>query len=227
MRPRILLLTILALFLLASGCSGLIPGGGSDGNATQVPKTIVYDGAITVSVKNSQNLAGTTIGYQGKSADGRALLVIDGLQAPKQTADSVTFKGSQFPGVLIGLNTRVGTYDQNTVNLFGTIHIEIQDPRPDARPPASEMITAFSIPVQYYVNLNDAIPGTLIQYLGNSPDGAKFSNVGEFPYRQQFDSIVWSGHLRDKVGLHLDLRLISAADDKAAVFGTAQVRFEK
>ncbi len=227
MRPQFLLLTFVLLALLASGCAGLLPGGDGGGIITPAPHTITYDGAITVSVKNSQNLAGTTIGYQGKSADGRALLVINGLQAAKQTADSVTYKGSQFPGVLIDLNTRVGTYDQNTVNLFGTIHLEIQDPKPDARPLAQDLITAFSIPVQYNVNLNESIPGTLIQYLGQSSDGAKFSNVGEFPFRQQFDSLVWNGHLRDKVGLKLDLRLVSASEDKAALVGTAQVRFEK
>ncbi|MGB8646822.1 MAG: hypothetical protein WCF84_16395 [Anaerolineae bacterium] len=227
MRPQILLLTLCAVVMLLAGCSGQIPGGGIIGNTPVSGQTITYDGAINLSIKNGQPLAGTNLGYQGKSTDGRALLVIGSLQAPKQSLDSVTYKGSPVAGVVLDLSTRVGTYDQNTVNLIGTIHIEIQDPHPTANPPAAAQLTAYALPVQYNVNLNETIPGTLIQYLGQTPDGAKFSNVGEFPYRQQFDSVVWSGHLRDKVGLSLDLRLVSASEDKAALAGTAQIRFEK
>ncbi len=227
MRPQTLLLALCALLFTLAGCSGQLSGGVIVGNTPSAAKTITYDGAINLSIKNGQPLAGTGLGYQGKSADGRALLLVNGLQAPKQTLDSLNYKGTPVPGVVLELTTRVGTYDQNGVNLIGTIHLEIQDPQLNANPSQGDQLTAFAIPVQYNVSLNDVVPGTLIQDLGQTPDGAKFSNVGEFPYRQQFDSVVWNGHLRDKVGLRLDLRLISASEDKAALAGTAQIRFEK
>ena len=100
MRPQFLILTLVLLGLLSGGCAGLLPVETVGGIPTS-NNNLTFDGAISVSIKNSQNLVGTTLGYQGKSADGRAMLVINGLQAAKQTADSVTYKGSQFPGVII------------------------------------------------------------------------------------------------------------------------------
>ncbi len=229
MRLAFLLLLLTALLAL-SGCAGFILPGGDGGGGGAVPtaaQTITFDGAITVSVKNGGTLPGTNLGYQGKSADGRALLLVNGQQAAKQLADSVYYSGAPVPGATLRLSTRVGTYDQNAVNLIGTVHVEVQDPHIDANMPAQDQITAFGIPVQYSVGKGQAIPGTFIQYLGQTQEGAQFSNIGEFPYRQQFDSVVWNGHLRDKVALRLDLRLISSSDESAALVGTAQIRFEK
>ncbi len=212
--------------LALTGCIGdLLPGGGN--LPTTVSNQIVYDGALSVSIKNGQTLAGTNLGYEGKSTDGRALLIIGGEQAPKSTADSVNFVGSPVAGTQLKLNTRVGTYDNTTINLIGTVHILVLDPQPQAGDLAPEAITAFGIPVQYSVNKNEFVPGSTVQFLGQTQEGAQFSGVGQYPYRQQFDSVVWIGHLRDKIGVRLDLRLLNSSDDSATLVGTAQVRFEK
>ncbi len=227
MRSRSVLLALLALVLLLPACASQFLPGGLPGNLGVQTPVLTYDGAITVVIKNGMPLAGTNLGYQGKSVDGRALLLIGGQQAAKQLADSVNFSGTIVPGTSVRLNTRVGPYDQSSVNLIGTVHIEIEDAQPNAAEPSQDIITAFGIPVQYRVNRGDSIPGTLVQFLGQTSQGAQFSNLGEFPYRSQLDSVVWNGHLRDKVALKLDLRLLNASEDNAALVGTAQIRFEK
>jgi hypothetical protein len=229
MNPRILFPTLFLSALLFVACAGPslplpLPGGG---DTPAAGSDLTYDGALSITVKNGQNYPGTDVGYQGKSADGRALLVIGGEQAAKSTLDSVNFSGVLVPGTQLNLTTRVGTYDQNAVTLLGTVHIVIQDPHPQAGDPSPNQITAFSVPVQYTVNKNSYIPGSTAQFLGQSTQGAQFSNIGEFPYRSQFDSVVWTGHLRDKVAVRLDLRLLNSSDESATLAGTAQVKFEK
>jgi hypothetical protein len=226
MRPRFFLPTFFFSALCLVGCAGLaIPG---QGQATPLPSNeLTYDGAITLSIKNGQTLPGTNLGYQGKSADGRALLVIDGQQAAKSTLDSVNYSGSLAPGTQLNLSTRVATFDQNGITLIGTVHIVVQDPQPQPGNPASDSITGYGVQVQYTVNKNATIPGTTVQYLGSSTQGAQFSGLGQFPYRQQFDSVVWGGHLRDKVAIQLDLRLLNYSDTSATLVGTAQISFEK
>ncbi len=225
MRPAIVFLALLLTLLGLSACSlDSLP---FVGTTPIPPNQVTYDGAIALSIKNGQTLAGTNLAYQGKSVDGRALLLIGNEQAAKSTADSVNYTGEPVPGSLVKLNLRVGMYDQNTVNLVGTVHIEIKDIQPTAGDPAPESLAAFGIPVQYTVAKSQNIPGTTVQYLGQSRDGAQFSNLGQFPYRQQFDSVVWSGRLRDKVSVKLDLRLITFSEDSATLLGTAQVLFEK
>lgn len=224
MRLSSLLLVAFVIPFTLAGCGVLPPLLPGDASSTN---QLTYDGAIALSVKNGSTFPGTTIGYKGKTADGRALVTISGQDAPKSTADSVTFIGSPIPGTVLDLNTRVGTYDNNVVNLFGTIHLAVTSPAPQMGTAVGDSITAFGIPVQYSVNKGNAIPGSTIQFVGKTDQGAQFTNVEGYPYRQQLDSVVWSGHLRSKVGLHLDLRLLSFSEDSATLVGTAQVQFER
>jgi hypothetical protein len=219
-------IVIVVLGALGLSACARLPRIGLGGTSTS-PNQISYNGAILLTINNGQTFPGTTIAYQGKTPDGRALITIGGEQAPKSTADSVNFNGSPIAGTVLNLSTRVGTYDNNAVNLFGTIHLVVTDPAPQKGNFGSDTITGFGIPVQYTVNRGETIPGSTVQFLGKTDQGAKFSNVDGFPYRQQLDSIVWSGHLREKVALHLDLRLLSYSEDSATFAGTAQVRFEK
>ncbi len=227
MQPRLFVLALVCLALVLAGCSMVMLPGGGGSTETDAANELTFDGAITVSIKRGQTLAGTNVGYQGKSTDGRALLVIGGEQAPKSTADSVNFVGSPVAGTQLKLNTRVGTYDNNSVNLLGTVHILVLDPQPQSGDLTASTITEFGIPVQYSVGRDEFVPGSNLQYLGQTQDGAKFGGAGQYPYRQQFDSVVWAGHLRDKIGLRLDLRLLNSSEDGATLVGMAQVRFEK
>jgi hypothetical protein len=225
MMQRLLLVLVVVSASILAACAGL-PCFGS-GDTSTSPNQIAYDGAILLTVKNGQTFPGTTIGYQGKTLDGRALVTIAGQQAPKSTADSVNFTGSPIAGTLLTLNTRVGNYDSNAVNLFGTVHLVVDNAAPQMGAFGPDTITGFGIPVQYSVNRGQTIPGSTVQFVGKTDQGAQFSNVEGFPYRQQLDSIVWSGHLRDKVALRLDLRLLNYSEDSATLGGTAQVQFEK
>ena len=227
MQPRIIFFTLSFAALWLAGCSNLLPSGGGGGGTSAPLNQITYEGPLTVSIKSGQTLAGTDLIYQGKSADGRALLVIGGAQAPKSTADSVNYTGSPVPGTLLTLTTRVVTYDDKAVNLIGTVHVTVQDPQPQADAIAPEAAAAFSVPVEYTVRKNGTIPGSTAQYLGKTDQGAQFGNIGQFPFIQQGDSVVWIGHLREKIALRLDLRLINSSDANVLLIGTAQIRFEK
>lgn len=226
--PKRFSLCAFLVAILSSACSTQIgPITVIDTPPSAQPTELSYQGAITLSIKSGQTLVGTNIGYNGKTSDGRALMTINGQPAPKSTADSVNFTGAPVAGTLLTLNTRVTSYDSSKVNLVGTVQITIKNPQVQPGEPAPDALTAFGIPVSYSVSRGEPIPGSLIQYLGATPEGAQFSNVGGYPYRQQFDSVVWNGRLRDKVSLRLDLRVLSFSDDSATLVGTAQVRFER
>lgn len=218
----------IVLFLTAclAACGGVTVPSLPDGQSAS-PNALAYDGAITLSIKRGGTLPGTNLGYQGKAPDGRAIMTIGGLQALKSTADSVSWDGVIVPGSLVNLSLRVANYDNNSVNLFGTVHVGIQEPNPQGGDPAQNLITGFTIPVTYTVDKNTAIPGSVVQYLGKSEQGAQFSYIGQVPYVQQFDSVVWQGHLRDKVALRYDLRVINYSDDSATLVGTVRVMFEQ
>ncbi len=220
----LLLINLLALV----GCAQFVGVGPvSVIDTPSIPNQLNYDGAITLSIKNAQTLPGTTLGYAGKTADGRAIVTVGGQPAPKSTADSVNFTGSPASGAIVTLNTRVTSYDSNAVNLVGRVQITIKDPQPQAGEASANIVTAYGIPVSYTVKVGEKLPGSLIQYLGKSDEGAQFNNVGPFPFRQQFDSLVWDGRLREKIALRLDLRVISFSEDNATLVGTAKVTFEK
>ena len=121
----------------------------------------------------------------------------------------------------------MGTYDTRTVNLLGTVRIDVDNPNPQPGESAPDSLAAFSIPVQYNVQQAEFIPGSNVQYVGSGDQGAEFRGAGQYPYIQQFDSIVWTGHVHDKVAVRLDLRLINYSQDTATFVGTAQIRFEK
>lgn len=225
MRNLISIVVSLLLVLATISCAA-IPGLGSSDSLPALNQ-IVYDGAITLAVKNGQTYPGTTIGFLGKTLDGRARVTIGGQEAPKSTADSVNYSGVLVPGTEMTLNTRVGTYDNNTVNLFGTIHLVVRDPEPQMGTLGAETITAFGIPVNYNVNRGDSIPGSTVQYLAKTEQGAQFSNVEGTPYRQQLDSVVWMGHLRAKVAIRLDMRVVTFSDESVNLIGTAQLQLEK
>ena len=234
MRTATLFLALLSSLLLLAGCAGALDipligpylGGGSS-SPTETANALNYDGAITLSIKNGQTLPGTNLGYQGKSADGRALLLVGPEQAAKSTADSLSFTGVVVPGTTLKLDLRIGPYDNSSVTLLGFVHITVDEPQPAPGDASPDVISAYGIQVQYTVPKNSAIPGTNVVFLGQTPSGAQFSGAGQYPYRQQLDSVVWSGHLRAKVFVRYDLRLIAYSEDNATLVGGAQVKFEK
>lgn len=218
-------LFLLALVLALIGCGNLpiIGGGGLPTPSRQ----ITYDGAVTLNVKAGETLPGTTIVYQGKAPDGRAIMSINGLQALKATADSVRWSGALVLFSLVDLNLRVVTYDESGLTLVGTIHIVVQEPNPVPAQPASNPLASFTIPLSYTVSRSAMVPGTTVSYVGAKEAGAEFANLDQFPFRERFDSVVWEGRLRDRIAVRYDLRVLDFNDERVILGGTANVIFER
>src|SRR5436190_17702978 len=83
---------LVGIFFSLTACDSLpIIGGG----AVPTPsRQIEFDGPVTLGVHAGQTLVGTSIAYQGRATDGRAIMSINGQQALKATADSVRWTGA-------------------------------------------------------------------------------------------------------------------------------------
>ncbi len=214
-------LAILILFA-QSGCN-LLPFAPSTPAPT---KTLVFDAPVSLTIRNGALLPGTSIGYAGKMPNGAAKVLIDGLVAAKQIADSLEWQGTPVPNVSVKLSTRVASFDDQGITLLGTGHIEIDDATAQAgtAPPASLM--EFSAPVTYTLNKNGTIPGSKVSYVGAAKDGAQFSGIDGYPYRSTLDSLQYSGRVNPKVFVKFDLRVINYSDSSALLGGTANIKLE-
>ncbi|MCC7161748.1 MAG: hypothetical protein IT331_04585 [Anaerolineae bacterium] len=208
-----------------AGCGNLPIVGGLGGSATP-ERQITFEGAVTLNVKVGGQLAGTGIVYQGKAPDGRAVVMIDGLQGLKSTADSVKWTGALVLFSLVDLNLRVVTYDESSMNLAGTIRIVVQEPNPTPGDIMANPMATFTIPLTYVVNKNTTIPGTNVTFEGADTGGARFQNLDQIPFRERFDSVVWQGHLRERIAVRYELRLLDFNDERAILGGTAGIVFE-
>jgi hypothetical protein len=190
------------------------------------PNMLVYDAPVTLLIKTGSILPGTTIAYNGKTEQGAAKILIAGLLAPKQTADTLDWQGMPVPNVNLKLSTRVATYDDQGVNLVGNAHIELANVavQPGGTPGKAQM--ELNAPVTFTLSKNEGIPGSNLSYLGAKPEGAQFAGVEGYPYRKQLDSLQYNGRLSQKVYLKMDLRVISFDDSKAVVGGTAKIAIE-
>lgn len=210
-----------ALFFLI-GCSALpLPGAPTPVN------TITYDTPVTFNIKAGSLLPGTSIAYQGKSDTGSAKVMLDGLLAPKQTADSVDWNGTLSTNVTSKLALRVAMFDEQSITLAGTAHIQIVniDIKPGGT--AGKTLIEFLMPVvTYQLDRNKSVPGTNLAYAGSTPDGAQFTGVEGYPYRKQFDSLQYVGHLTPKVYLRLDLRVLNFSDSSVTLAGPARLIVE-
>lgn len=221
-----------AIFLVCSWVTAVVMVGCSSipfvGGGVPTPsRQISFDGAITLSAKTGEQIAGTSIVYQGKAPDGRAILNIDGLQGLKAMADSVNWTGALVLFSLVELKLRVVSFDENGITLAGTIHVVVQEPNPSPGDLSPNQIASFVIPATFTVNRNTNIPGTNVTYVGAKTSGAEFANLDQFPFRERFDSVVWAGHLRQRIGLRIDLRVLDFNNDRVILGGTAQVVFEQ
>lgn len=203
------------------GCQYL-PGAGPTPS-----RQISYEGPVTLTIKTGETLPGTTIAYFGKAPDGRAILSINGVQAIKATADSVNWTGALVLFSLIDLKLRVVTFDESGMTLAGTVRVVVQEPAPVAGNPSANRAADYVIPVSYTVNRGDMIPGTNVAYVGALTGGAEFTNLDQYPFRERFDSVVWQGHLRERIALRVDLRVLDFNADRVVLGGTAQVIFEQ
>lgn len=215
---------LLAAAVFGSACAA-IPSVNLGGPTPS--RQVSYDGLVTLSAKTGEAIAGTSIVYQGKAPDGRAILNIGGLQGLKSVADSVNWSGALVLFSVVDLNLRVVSYDENGITLAGTIHVVVQEPQPAAGTTSQNQIASFLIPATFTVNRNGTLPGTTVVYVGAKTGGAEFANLDQFPFRERGDSVVWEGHLRDRVALRADLRVVDYNDDRVILGGTVRLTFEQ
>jgi hypothetical protein len=152
--------------------------------------------------------------------------VITGLVAPKQTGDTVEWQGSPAANVSVKLSTRVATFDDQSITLIGTGHIEITNAtiKPGGAPGTVQM--EFNAPVTFSLNKNDSIPGSNVTYVGSTSDGAQFLGIEGYPYRKPLDSLQYVGRIGSKAFLRLDLRVTSFSDSSVLLVGTANIKIE-
>ncbi len=220
--------TILILPILLAILPACFPSIGGISGGTATPRQIKFTGPVTTRIISGESLPGTNIQYLGRTPDDRANVIIGGLAAPKKGGDSLNWSGSPVPFTLVNLRTRVLTYDDGALNLVGTVDVIIQDPKPQpAQSPSSSYVMEFTLPAHHNLVRNQSVPGTTLAYVGKKTEGAQFSGIEGYPYRQQLDSVLWSGFLRDKVFIKADLRVTFYNDTNADLLGTMMIRFEQ
>ncbi len=197
-------------------------------SSTPVPANVlVYDPPVSFNIKSGSLLPGTSIAYGGKTESGAAKVLITGLVAPKQVGDSVDWQGAPAQNVNLKLATRVLMFDNQSVTLAGTSHIEVKDIQIKPGGSPGNVLIEFTVPViTFSLAKGQFIPGTKVAYLDSSNAGAQFAGVEGYPYRKQFDSLQYRGHVAPKVFLQLDLRVASYSDSGAVLAGTANIKIE-
>jgi len=202
------------------------------GSASPTPSSnLTYDVPVmTLTILNGKMLPGTNLAYAGKTDTGAAKMLIGGLVAPKQILDTVDWQGEPTANVKVKLTMRVVTFDENSVTLGGSAHIELTNvkvqPATGVSGTPSAALMEFSAPVTFSLKPNEQIPGSLLFYTGMTADGAQFGGLEGYPYRKQADSLQYIARLAPKVTLRLDLRVINFSETGAVVGGTATIRID-
>lgn len=234
MNPKFILRVMLAAMsvLVLSACSSdqvqlpiNLPGMPT---ATALPpNTLAYDAPVSLMVKVGAVLPGTAIAYNGKSGTGQAQVLIAGQLAPKQAADSVDWQGAPAANVTLKLATRVATFDEKSLTLVGSSHIEIRNVAIQPGGAPGNTIMELNAPVTFSLSLKETIPGTNVSYVAGTPEGAQFSGIEGYAYRKQLDSLQYSGRLNPKVYVKFDLRVLNYSEAVAVVGGTAKISIEQ
>ena len=192
------------------------------------PNMLVYDKTpVSLTIKTGTLLPGTSIAYQGKTETGQAKVLMAGLLAPKQVADTVDWQGTPVPNVNLKLTTRVATFDEQSITLAGTARIEISNVTVQPGGASGTAQLEFKAPVTFSVKHGEFIPGTRLAYAGSTAEGAQFLGLEGYPYRKQLDSLQYAGRLNPKVFLQLDLRVLSYSETGVVLGGTANIKIEQ
>ncbi len=206
---RRLILLSLVLLLLAS--------------CVQAEEQILsYSGPVSLTIKKGEKLPYAEISYLGLGPQGAEVL-IKGQKAVKQRGDSLSLESPLLPGVDLKLETRIVNFDSKALNSAGIFTLRIREPQPAPAPPPKEAPIKFTAPAGYKVNRGELIPGTTVRYGGKEAEGAKFEGIEGYPYRKAGDSLVWTGKLKEKVYLVLNVRVIYYNEDAAFLSGTAEI----
>jgi hypothetical protein len=212
MSKRTRLYYSLVMMLLALSMAGCLIRPGQD------PTSLDYDLATTVTVAANSPLPGTGIRYETADEEG-AHLTIDGEKITKLKGDSVFWKGTLVPGVTVNEQLRVVWFTANNLTLAGTVKIHIDGIAPSALKPVTTSSITFNGPEVYGLAKGAKVPGTQLTYVGSSDQGAQFSGIEGYAYRQVGDSLVWEGKLREGVFLRFEGRVIQFNAGSARIAG--------
>lgn len=215
---------LISMVLMAVACSVIQPP--STSATPSAPNALVYDAPVSLNIKSGATLPGTSIAYGGKTATGAAKVLMGGLVAEKQTGDTLDWQGTPVPNLNLNLSTRVITFDDQSISLVGTAHIELANIAVQPGGAAGNAPMEFSAPVTYSLPKSVPVPGTNIAYLASSPEGAQFSGIQGYAYRKPLDSLQYIGRLNPKVMLKLDLRVLNFSDTGVVLAGTANLKIE-
>lgn len=83
------------------------------------------------------------------------------------------------------LALRVVWYDEDGLQAVGTVELAVQAPQPLPMPARKEGPLHYTVPILYWVNRDEAIPGTTVTYQGKMDQGALLGGVEGYPYRKQ------------------------------------------
>lgn len=223
MKARHIAIILLLLMNLAISACQVGPISISWGKAPPTPSgELVYQGPVKLTLAAGDDLPGTDVHYVGKSDKGAELL-IEGQQAFKRKADSVDWHGPLTEGITLDLSTRIAWFTEEALHLVGMARVTVQNPTPQASPITTKWPIEYRTSVSYAVSLQGYIPGTLIQYLGQTDKGAQLAGVEGYPYRKVIDSITWEGKLKEDVFLKLDLRVVRYTKQTLDVAGLATI----
>lgn len=228
-RHLIVVLILSAMALLQVACDIIqkapipLPGTGPSDAATTSPNSLVYDAPVSLSIKTGATLPGTTVGYSGKTPGGAAKVLLGGQVAEKQRGDTLDWRGTPVPNLNLNLSTRVVTFDDMSITVVGTAHIELASIAVQPGGTFGDAPMEFSAPVTYSLAKNVPVPGTNISYIASSAEGAQFSGIQGYAYRKPLDSLQYIGRLNPKVMLKLDLRVLNFSDTNVLLGGTANL----
>ncbi len=95
---------------------------GAEPQAGEAVKTgpIEYSGVVAYHVPKGQRVPGSTLTYVGHTENGAELSGLEGYPYRKG-GDSVSYEGSLREGVFISLELRVVQYDEDSLNVAGTV----------------------------------------------------------------------------------------------------------
>ena len=217
-----ILAAMVALALFVSGCDAL-PFASS---TPLPPNTLAYDAPVSLDIKAGATLPGTSIAYGGKTSTGAGNILLAKLAAPKQIGDTVDWQGTPAANVSVKLSTRVATFDDQTIKLVGTAHVEIANVTLKAGGTPGTVLMEFNAPVSILLKKNEAVPGSTVTYVGATADGAQFLGIEGYPFRKPLDSLQYVGRVSPKVFLKLDLRVTRFSDSDVLLVGTANVKIE-
>jgi hypothetical protein len=209
-------LGLVLIVLLLAGCGGFW--------SNRLP----YAGPVQIDIPEGEFLPGTGIQYLGSTGQG-AQLIIDGKQTDRKVGDSLSWKDDMVRGVSVDQTLRVTGITEDTLQTAGTVRIIVRNPHIQSEAPDTSALADassavhFSLPVGYHVDKGTTIPGTTINFLGKTEEGAHLGNFEGDAYRKVGDPITWQGRLRPGVWLELNLRTDLITDDLLDVVGTADL----